>query len=210
MNKQIKVGDRFIKGSGLVITITEICEDGYVFFNDNSRLYYYEGNTIVFTMVKGGDMINIKPFIIEDGKVYLTYDGDELEFKVIQNDPDDFAIYVSDEGTEYSSDGQYVVDGPEILKDLNIAGLNNDYVKSVLNERNFKQSDFVDVKVSEMESIPPNSNPYLFDTNNSGMYLINGWEVMFSSSQPAPLKELILINMFSGQQIKLDLTKRKT
>lgn len=211
--KTFKIGDRFIDDKGLVITVVnhDTNINRQILSFDKGDDVYVVNNlvTTAFASVVTDKYLNIKTFIIEDGCVYLTNDGDELEFKVIQDNPDDFAIYVSDEGTQYSSDGQYVVGGPESLKALNLAGLNNDHVKSVLNERKFKDTDFVDVKVSEMESIPPNSNPYLFDYVNSGLGLVHGWEAMFSSSQSSPLKELILVNTKSGQRLKLDLTKRQ-
>lgn len=217
--KEIKVGQRFVDNAGLVHTVLECRQHGessqpiqYVVKFDSSKEKSIIDVGMGVVKFQKGIVEPLKTFVLEEGKIYLSNDGYEHEFKIIQGSPDDFVTYVSDEGTQYSCDGQYIIDGPEPLKAFNIAGEKNEIVKAVLQERKFKQSDFVNVTVTEQEAIPPNSNAFHYDLTNMGTPLLRGWVILHEGycreEDPQPAHYLILVNQISGQRIKLDFTKR--
>jgi hypothetical protein len=146
-NTTPQINQRFIKtNAGLVLTIilgSQEYQDGngetffILTFDNNEKMRYYTKNNTFTTT--GGGQVEIKPFILEEDKLYLTIEGYEHEFKTI-TDENNKITYVSDEGSQYSSDGKVILsDGFSSF--FMIAGESNDYVKSVLHERKFKQSD---------------------------------------------------------------------
>ncbi len=219
MSNAIKVGDRFIDEKGLVITVIKFncwnTTTGAIFnlLFDNGLAASSIDSVEFFKDFYGPDKqkIIIKPFVLEEGKIYLTIEGYETHFKII-TDYSGSKFYISDEDTHHSSDGCVILDDTG-KRYLAIIGENNDYVKSVLQERKFKQSDFVDVKVIEQEAIPANSNPFHYDLSNMGTTLLRGWTIMHegfcSEDNPQPANYLILVNTVSGQRIKLELSKRQ-
>jgi hypothetical protein len=217
-NTTPQINQRFIDEQGLVLTIVHFSDlqkdtagnNFYCVSFDNKQIGYYLVANEVFTDINCTPL-SIKPFVLEEGKLYLTIEGYENEFKIITHD-NGTKTYVSDKGSQYSPAGEfYTYEG--LGSFFMIAGESNDYVKSVLHERKFKQSDFVDVKVVEQEAIPANSNPFQYDLNNMGTTLLCGWTVMHKGfcreKYPQPANYLILVNTISGQRIKLELSKRQ-
>jgi hypothetical protein len=218
-NTTPQINQRFINEQGLVLTIVHFSDlqkdtvgnNFYCVSFDNEQIGYYLVVNEVFTDINCTPL-SIKPFILEEDKLYLTIEGYEIEFEII-TDETNKNIYVSDEGNrQYSSDGKVIL-GEGFSSFFMIAGENNDYVKSVLQERKFKQSDFVDVKVVEQEAIPANINPFHYDLSNMCTPIANGWIVMHAGpphkTNPSPTTYLILVNTISGQRIKLELSKRQ-
>lgn len=80
--------------------------------------------------------------------------------------------------------------------------------------RGMLHNSFVQITAKDIEPIPPNSNPYLYDHWRMGSSLLRGWEVMHegydNSAEPKPLSHLILINTRSGQRIHLQLSLAPT
>lgn len=65
----------------------------------------------------------------------------------------------------------------------------------------YQKDALVNVVITEMEPIPPNSNPFHHDRICSGTSLAAGWSAMFSQS--THWKGLYLVNENSGQRIGL-------
>lgn len=76
-------------------------------------------------------------------------------------------------------------------------------------ERRLQCTDFVSVTVEEMEPIPANSNPFLYDLFSMGTSLVRGWMVMhdgYNDPEQFPLQGMYLVNQRSGQRIRLKFT----
>jgi len=69
-------------------------------------------------------------------------------------------------------------------------------------------TDLVDAEITELSPIPAEGNPYLHDPIRSGLGLPKGWEIMYETSKPGALEELILVNWKSGQRLKIDFTPK--
>lgn len=67
----------------------------------------------------------------------------------------------------------------------------------------------VTVKARDIEDIPIGSNPFHHDLSRMGTPLVRDWMVMHegydSADSPLPMSHLILVNLRSGQRIRLDL-----
>lgn len=67
--------------------------------------------------------------------------------------------------------------------------------------------------VREMSTIPPNANPYHYDSIRMGCDIGQNWQAMFYTAQKSEedsnpsLNELVLINTKTGRRFHLDLTK---
>lgn len=66
-----------------------------------------------------------------------------------------------------------------------------------------QENDLVNAAVTELTPIPAGSNPYHHDSLRSGIGLPKGWELMYESGKPGALTELILVNHFTGQRLRL-------
>jgi len=89
------------------------------------------------------------------------------------------------------------------------------YVDALFKEKQFQDKSAFDeaITVLEMSTIPPNANPYHYDSIRMGCDIGQNWQAMFHTAQntredPNPsLNELVLINTKTGRRFHLDLTK---
>lgn len=149
--------------------------------------------------------LGLQGFSLEVGKTYLTGDGYTVD--IITETPD--SQYICDGGRTFTYHGFNVKAGPEDMT-RHIVGLDTEFVRGYTNALKLHRSDYVDASVVDVDSIPPNSNPFHYDLGNMGTDLVRGWMVMHPGfADDFPLEYLILVNTTSGQRIRIDLTKRK-
>ena len=216
--KTIEVGTRLMDDKGFIWTVNDVNTNlgDFILFTMQQNLetfaYFPKDNKFTTNPFVNKQDIDFKFFQISLNKEYLTADGYQLLFAgrdavVVQ--PDGSKHFHSLDSLVFSEDGAYHSDIPSMA----IAGENNEHVRSIIEDRKHKREDFVDVSVSDLEAIPKDSNPFHFDLGNMGTSLVNGWMVMHAGPPPkdlnSPTTYLILVNIHSGQRIKLDLSKRK-
>lgn len=56
-----------------------------------------------------------------------------------------------------------------------------------------------------LEPIPPGSNPFVFDQYNMGQPIGNGLMLMFGNHSKEPCKYLILVDIKSGERVRLEI-----
>lgn len=89
------------------------------------------------------------------------------------------------------------------------------YVDALFKEKQFEDKSAFDeaITVREMSTIPPNANPYHYDSIRMGCDIGQNWQAMFYTAQKSEedsnpsLNELVLINTKTGRRFHLDLTK---
>jgi hypothetical protein len=61
----------------------------------------------------------------------------------------------------------------------------------------------------DLEPIPPGSNPFVFDLHNMGEQIGNGLMLMFGNHPGEPCKYLILVDIKSGERVRLQIEQEK-
>ena len=65
------------------------------------------------------------------------------------------------------------------------------------------------MRISRLNSFPPNTNPYTHDLFNMGCSVGNNIEVMYAAATSERAKYLIVINKETGERIKLEFEPTK-
>lgn len=75
----------------------------------------------------------------------------------------------------------------------------------------FQKEHHVTISAYDIDPIPPNSNPFHYDSMSMGTELVRGWTVMHEgydrADNPLDLNCITLVNTRTGQRIRVNLNK---
>lgn len=92
-------------------------------------------------------------------------------------------------------------DIPDILPEQEIL------VSQMVTEMGYEVHEITNqIKVEEVASFPPNSNPFHHDLYHMGTQLHGPWMAMYSGSNGDELSYMYLVHTTSGRRFRLDLT----
>jgi hypothetical protein len=64
----------------------------------------------------------------------------------------------------------------------------------------------MEVKVTKVESFPPNSNPYLYDISRMGENRGEELHMMYSNHGDEVCDHIVLVDRRTGERVRIDIT----